>query len=137
MEHLQLVELEHHMKKVSELLLYAEQYRDNKPFQEKYKKSKDPDRYLRMHETQLILYDGAERMLLKMGLDPKSVNLAEIRSDYGAMQARKSILEKTYKSAENDAKALQQKMANVEQYLGHDLQKKQEHINSQKQSREE
>ena len=57
------------MKKVSELLLYAEQYRDNKPFQEKYKKSKDPDRYLRMHETQLILYDGAERMLRKMGLE--------------------------------------------------------------------
>ena len=54
------------MKKVSELLLYAEQYRDNKPFQEKYKKSKDPDRYLRMHETQLILYDGAERMLQKL-----------------------------------------------------------------------
>lgn len=133
----ELVELEHHMKKVSELLLYAEQYRDNKPFQEKYKKSKDPDRYLRMHETQLILYDGAERMLLKMGLDPKSVNPAEIRSDYDAMQARKSILEKTYKSAENDAKTLQQKMANVEQYLGHDPQEKQEHINSQKQSREE
>lgn len=64
----ELVELEHQMKKVSELLLYAEQYRDNKPFQEKYKKSKDPDRYLRMHETQLILYDGAERMLRKWGL---------------------------------------------------------------------
>ena len=133
----ELVELEHQMKKVSELLLYAEQYRDNKPFQEKYKKSKDPDRYLRMHETQLILYDGAERMLRKMGLDPKSVNPAEIRSDYDAMQARKSVLEKTYKSAENDAKTLQQKMANVEQYLGHDPQEKQEHINSQKQSREE
>ena len=27
------------MKKISELLLYAEQYRDNKPFQEKYRKS--------------------------------------------------------------------------------------------------
>ena len=78
----ELVELEHEMKKISELLLYAEQFRDNKPFQDKYNKSKDPDRYLRMHETQLILYDGAERMLRKMGLDPKSVNAAEIRADY-------------------------------------------------------
>ena len=108
------------MKKVSELLLYAEQYRDNKPFQEKYKKSKDPDRYLRMHETQLILYDGAERMLIKMGLDPKSVNAAEIRADYEAMQARKATLERTYKSAEKETKTLQQKMANVEQYVGKD-----------------
>ncbi len=105
------------MKKVSELLLYAEQYRDNKPFQEKYKKSKDPDRYLRMHETKLILYDGAERMLRKMGLEPKSVNPAEIHSDYEAMQSRKAILEKTYKSAENEVQLLQQNMDNVQQYV--------------------
>ena len=113
----ELVKLEHEMKKVSELLLYAEQYRDNKPFQEKYKKSKDPDRYLRMHETQLILYDGAERMLLKIGLDPKSVNADEIRTDYEAMQHRKLILEKIYKNAEKDAASLRQKLSNVEQYL--------------------
>ena len=116
----ELVELEHQMKKVSELLLYAEQYRDNKPFQEKYKKSKDPDRYLRMHETQLILYDGAERMLRKMGLDPKSVEPSEIRADYEAMQSRKTILEKTYKSAENEVQSLQQKMDNVQKYVGRD-----------------
>lgn len=116
----ELVELEHKMKKVSELLLYAEQYRDNKPFQDKYKKSKDPDRYLRMHETQLILYDGAERMLRKMGLDPKSVNPVEIRADYEAMQTRKATLERTYKSAEKEVKALQQKLINVEQYVGRD-----------------
>ena len=114
----ELVQLEHQMKKISELLLYAEQYRDNKPFQEKNKKSKDPDRYLRMHETQLILYDGAERMLRQMGLDPKSVNPAEIRADYDAMQSRKAMLEKTYKTAEKDAKDLHQKLTNIENYIG-------------------
>ena len=116
----ELVELEHQMKKVSKLLLYAEQYRDNKPFQEKYKKSKDPDRYLRMHETQLILYDGAERMLRKMGLDPKSVDPSEVRKDYESMLSRKLQLEKTYKSAEKETETLKQKMANVEQYIGYD-----------------
>ncbi|MBQ8135789.1 MAG: relaxase/mobilization nuclease domain-containing protein [Clostridia bacterium] len=117
----ELVELEHQMKKISEMLLYAEQYRDNKPFQDKYKKSKDPDRYLQMHETQLILYDGAERMLRKMGLDPKSVDPTEIRADYEAMQARKATLERSYKSAEKDANALQQKLSNVTQYMGRDI----------------
>ena len=113
----ELVELEHQMKKVSELLLYAEQYRDNKPFQEKYKKSKDPDRYLRMHETQLILYDGAERMLRNMGLDPISVNPDEVRKDYESMLSRKLQLEKAYKSAEKETESLQQKLSNVEQYV--------------------
>ena len=108
------------MKKVSELILYAEQYRDNKPFQEKYKKSKDPDRYLRMHETQLILYDGAERMLRKMGIVPKSVDPSEIRKDYESMLLRKLQLEKTYKTTEKDARTLQQNLSNVEQYVAYD-----------------
>lgn len=56
-------------------------------------------------------------MLLKMGLDPKSVNADEIRTDYEAMQHRKLILEKTYKNAEKDAASLRQKLSNVEQYL--------------------
>ena len=101
------------------LLLYAEQYHDNKPYQDKYKKSKDPDRYLRMHETQLILYDGAERMFQKMGLEPKSVNPAEIRSDYEAMQAHKIMLESAYKSAEKEALSLRENMTNIVQYIGH------------------
>ena len=55
-----------------------------------------------------------------MGLDPKSVNPAEIRADYESMQARRTILEKTYKSAEKEAQSLQQKMDNVQQYVGRD-----------------
>ena len=117
----ELVELEHEMKKVAELLLYAEQFHDNKSFHEKYNKSKDPDRYLRMHETQLILYDGAERMLLKMGLAPESVNPAEIRKDYEAMQMRKTTLENAYKSTEKEANELKQKLNNIEQFVGKNL----------------
>ena len=126
----ELVELEHEMKKVAELLLYAQQYHDNKPYQDKYKKSKDPDRYLRMHETQLILYDGAERMLQKMGLDPKSVNVEEIRADYDAMQARKINLEQIYKRAEKEAQSLEQKLVNVKQFIGYDMENEQ-HIQRQ------
>ncbi|MCR5650802.1 MAG: hypothetical protein K6F86_06425 [Lachnospiraceae bacterium] len=74
-----------------------------------------------MHETQLILYDGAERMLQKMELNPKFVTPSEIRADYEAMQARKSSLERTYKSAEKDVKALQQKLSNITQYMGKEI----------------
>ena len=105
------------MKVVAELLHYAEQYRDNKPFHEKYKKSKDPDRYLRMHETQLILYNGAERMLHKTGLDPQSVNINEIQKDYESLIAQKAIIEKKYKNTEKEANDLKQKENNIEKYL--------------------
>ena len=117
----ELVELEHEMKKIAELLHYAEQYKSNKPFHEKYKKSKDPDKYFRMHESQLILYDGAQRMLLKMGLDSKTVNASEIHSDYVAMQTRKNELLRTLSSTENEVKKMRQNLANVEQYVEKDL----------------
>ena len=74
-----------------------------------------------MHETQLILYDGAEHMLQKYGLDPKSVNAEEIRKDYEAMQARKAGLENTYKFAEKETEDLNQKLSNVENYVGKDM----------------
>ena len=131
----ELVDLEHKMKTVAELLLYAEQYRDNKPFQLKYEKSKDPDRYMRMHESHLILYDGAERMLRKMGLNPKSINPAEIRADYETMQAQKAELERTYKTAEKEANNLQQKLTNVEQYIGKTISLEQQNTQEQDQSR--
>ena len=38
---------------------------------------------------------------------------------------RKTILEKTYKSAEKEAQNMQQKLNNVEQYLGKDISKEQ------------
>ena len=113
----QLVELEHEMKAVAELLHYAEQYRDNKPFHEKYKKSKDPDRYLRMHESQLILYDGAKRMLLKMGVDPNNINVDDINDDLKSMTILKSTLEKKYKSAEKQSATLHQKHENIKRYF--------------------
>lgn len=113
----ELVELEHEIKKVAELLRYAEQYYDNKPFHDKYKKSKDPDRYLRMHETELILYDGAEHMLRNMGLDPNHVNVTDIRTDYEDMLSRKNILETRYITSEKEARILQQSLSNVIQYV--------------------
>ena len=121
----ELVELEHEMKKISELLFYAEQYRDNKPFHDRYKKSKDPDRYLRMHETQLILYDGAERMLQKMGLNLNSINIDDIRADYEAMKANKTILDKKMRSAEEEANKLKLNITNVEQYIGQTMEQEQ------------
>ncbi len=64
-------------------------------------------------------------MLQKMGLDPKSVEPSAIRADYETMLTRKTILEKTYKSAEKEAQNMQHKLNNVEQYLGKDISKEQ------------
>lgn len=45
------VELEHRMKDLAEIIKYAEQYKDNRSYHIAYKKSKNPDAYFRRYES--------------------------------------------------------------------------------------
>ena len=51
----------------------------------RYQKSKDQDAYLRRHETELLLHDGAENMLKRFGIDLKNLDVEKLRSDYNAL----------------------------------------------------
>ena len=68
-----LVETEHQLKDLGQILKYAEQYHSNHIYHVRYQKSKNPDAYLRSHETELLLHDGAENMLKRLGMNPKTI----------------------------------------------------------------
>lgn len=86
------------------------------------KKSKDQDAYLRRHETELLLHDGAENMLKRFGIDLKNLDVEKLRSDYNALYSKKETLQNTYKSAEKEINALNRKLDNLKQYLDRDSQ---------------
>lgn len=114
-----LVETERQLKDLGQVLKYAEQYKANHIYHVRYKKSKDKDAYLRRHETELILHDGAENMLKRFGIDLKTLDVEKLRSDYNALYAKKQALQKTYKSAEKETAELNRKLDNLNQYLDH------------------
>ena len=116
-----LVETERQLKDLGEILKYAEQYKANHLYHVRYKKSKDKDAYLRRHETELILHDGAENMLKRFGIDTKNLDVEKLRSDYNALYSKKQALQKTYKSAEKEAAELKRKLDNLNQYLDRSL----------------
>lgn len=113
-----LIDTEHQLKELGEILKYANDYQTNKVYHFRYKKSKDPDAYFRRHETALILFDGAESMLKRFGINPKNLDLEQLQSDYNALLAKKTELQKTYKSAEKEIADLNRKLSNIRQYLG-------------------
>ena len=113
-----LIDTEHQLKELGEILKYAKDYQTNKVYNFRYKKSKDPDAYFRRHETELTLFDGAENMLKRFGINPKNLDLEQLQADYNALQAKKTELQKTYKSAEKEVADLNRKLANIKQYLG-------------------
>ena len=112
-----LVDTERQLKDLGQILKYAEQYKTNRIYHIRYRKSKDKDRYLRQHETELLLHDGAENMLKRFGVDTRNLDIEKLRSDYNALYSKKQALQKTYKAAEKEIADLNRKLNNLNQYL--------------------
>lgn len=113
-----MVKLEHEMKTKAEILKYAKQYVENRKYQKGYEKAKDQDSYFRNHETQIILFGGAENMLKRYGIKAVSLDIEKIQAEYDAMAAQKAQLRKTYQVAEKEAAEADKQLKNIRQYLG-------------------
>ena len=129
------VELEHRMKDLAEIIKYAEQYKDNRSYHIAYKKAKNPDAYFRRYESQIILYDGARRMLEQAGINIKSLNVDKLKAEYQELMKQKSELTSTYKDCEKEVHELKRKQENLNQYLGKNMPTTQD-IKNRQQSRQ-
>ncbi len=116
----ELTSVERELKELKEIRYHLNQYKENYPFRKRYKESKDPDRYFRMHETELILFDGAKQKLQKMGILPKASELSQVEKDIAELEAKREELRKKYKAASKERGELEQNLKNVEQFLGID-----------------
>lgn len=111
------VELEHELKQMSEILKYAEQYVENKPYHFRYQKSKNQDQYFRNHDMQLILYDGAVNALKSFGININSLDIDKMTADYQALWNKKEGLKKIYKSSEKEIADMKKQLNNIKQYI--------------------
>lgn len=112
------VSIEHELKRMGELLKYAEQYIENEPYNHRYKKSKNPDYYYRTHDTQLVLYAGAKNVLERNRINLKHLDIVQMKSDYNKLLDKKLELQNLYKSAEKDQMQMRKKLDTFESYLG-------------------
>ena len=111
------VELEHRMKNLAEIIKYAEQYKANRSYHIAYKKAKNPDAYFRRYESQIILYGGARRVLEQAGIKLKGLNVDKLRAEYQTMETQKKELTATYKNYEKEVRDLKRKQENLNRYL--------------------
>ena len=114
-----------------EIIKYAQQYKDNRPYHIGYKKAKNPDAYFRRYESQIILYGGARRMLEQAGINLKGLNVDKLKAEYQELMKQKSELTSTYKDCEKEVRELKQKQENLNQYLARDIPNTQDSKNKQ------
>ena len=112
-----IVQAEHQMKDLAEIIKYAEQYQVNKQYNYRYKKSKNPDAYFRSHETELLLYSGAKRMLERLGVNEKAMDIEKLRAEYQTLEEQKKSFSQIYKTSEKEIKKMEQELDNINQYL--------------------
>ena len=125
------VELEHRIKDLAEIIKYAQQYKDNRSYHIGYKKAKNPDAYFRRYESQIILYGGARRMLEQAGINLKGLNVDKLKAEYQELMKQKSELTSTYKDCEKEVRELKRKLENLNRYLGRDIPNTQDSKNKQ------
>lgn len=111
------VELEHRIKDLAEIIKYVQQYKNNRSYHIVYKKAKNPDAYFRRYESQIILYGGARRMLEQAGINLKGLNVDKLKAEYQELMKQKSELTSTYKDCEKEVRELKRKLENLNQYL--------------------
>ena len=91
-------EVEQRMTQLSLLLKHTATYRQLKPLYEQYRKSPDKEKYLRGHESEIILFETAAKALKEIGVT-KLPDPAKLKQDYAALSKRKNSLYEEYRKA--------------------------------------
>ena len=112
-----LVQVEKQLHELAEIIKYADQYQENSVYNHRYEKSKSPDSYFQKHESQIILYGGAKRMLEQYRINPKQLSPASLKKQYQKLLEQKQTLTSTHKTAEKECRQLQQKLATLHAFL--------------------
>ncbi|MDO5762306.1 MAG: relaxase/mobilization nuclease domain-containing protein [Bacteroidales bacterium] len=91
-------EVETRMSDLSLLIKHTNTYRQLKPIYDAYRKSPDKEKYLRGHESEIILFEAAAKALKEMQIK-KLPDLAALRKEYDGLRDRKSKLYEDYRQA--------------------------------------
>ena len=117
---------------MSELIYFGEQYQENKVYQSRYKKSKDPERYFQDHRAQLTMHDGAKAFLERAGIDLATFDLKGLKDTRKELESARTTATDSYKSAEVELTKLEEVKKTLETFLSkdvaHSTQKSQEYF---------
>ncbi|MCR5233622.1 MAG: relaxase/mobilization nuclease domain-containing protein [Lachnospiraceae bacterium] len=114
------VSLDKEIKQAAEILRYARQYSETHKYEKAYDKSKDPDRYYRMHHIQIQQSIGARSVLNSYGLDADRINVNELEADYLRLLGDRAASLDTYKTTEKECAKLQRMKDELSSFMGVD-----------------
>ena len=99
---------------------YAATYRQFRPVYDQYRESRDKEKFLRGHESEIILFEAAARELKRLDVVPVPAT-KRLHAELNELNARRNALRTEYKKAQQEEKVYDTLRKNVEDLLDKDL----------------
>ena len=114
--HASIKDTEARIAELSLVMKHAGTYRRLKPLYDRYRQSKDKDKFMRGHESEIILFEAAARELKKLGAVPVPAT-ESMKKELAELTARKDSLLAEYRTARNEAQEYETIRQNVDALL--------------------
>ena len=116
-------ETENRIAYLSLIAKYATTYRKYKPLYDKYKRSPDKEKFLRGHESKIILFEAAARELKRLGAVPIP-SADRVEAELAELAARRDTLYAEYNASKQQLREMETVKQNIDSLLP--VQKEQE-----------
>ncbi|WP_418927181.1 relaxase/mobilization nuclease domain-containing protein [Dysosmobacter sp.] len=114
--HTEIKRIEDRAAELSLVTKHATTYRQLKPIYDRYRKSGDKEKFLRGHESEIILFEAAARELKRLGAVPLPIT-ESMKTELAKLNAEKERLLAKYKAARTEAQEYDTVKQNVDALL--------------------
>ena len=114
--HAEIKQIESRSAELALVMKHAGTYRQLKPIYDRYRKSNDKEKFLRGHESEIILFEAAARELKRLGAVPLPTT-ENMKTELTNLNAEKERLLAEYKAARTEAQEYDTVKQNVDALL--------------------
>ena len=114
--HAEIKRIESRSAELTLVMKHAETYRQLKPIYDRYRKSNNKEKFLRGHESEIILFEAAARELKRLGAVPLPTT-ESMKTELANLNAEKERLLAEYKAARTEAQEYDTVKQNVDALL--------------------
>ena len=114
--HAEIKRIESRSAELTLVMKHAGTYRQLKPLYDRYRKSNDKEKFLRGHESEIILFEAAARELKRLGAVPLPTT-ENMKTELANLNAEKEQLLAEYKAARTEAQEYDTVKQNVDALL--------------------
>ena len=114
--HASIKEIEDRTAELSLVMKHAATYRQLKPVYDRYRQSRDKEKFLRGHESEIILFEAAAKELKRMGAVPLP-STESMKTELATLAGKKDTLLAEYRTARSQAQEYETIKKNVDALL--------------------